>query len=70
MISIKREYSMSNADLCILASNFVVFITRDSTQFAARGVNAGAKFNVELRIDFLRDIIVNLNSRKPTQPKL
>jgi len=36
----KRKYSMSNADLCMLASNFVVIMTRDTTQFALRGVNA------------------------------
>ena len=33
---------MSVADLCVLASNFVVFMNRDVAQFAARGVNAAA----------------------------
>src|SRR4030066_1664921 len=42
MKEIKREYNMTNAELCMLASNFVVFMTRDATEFAARGVNTAA----------------------------
>jgi len=34
----KRNYTMSNFELCGLASNFVSFMTRDATQFTARGV--------------------------------
>ncbi len=39
---LEREYNMSNADLAMLASNFVVFMNRDSAEFAARGVDAAA----------------------------
>ncbi len=35
-----REYTMSNADLAMMASNFVVFMNRDAPLFAARGVDA------------------------------
>jgi uncharacterized protein YutD len=40
MKEVAREYTMSNADLCMLASNFIVFMTRDATEFAARAVDA------------------------------
>ncbi len=36
----RKEYMMSNADLAMMASNFVVFMNRDSAEFAARGVDA------------------------------
>ena len=39
---VEREYNMSNADLAMLASNFVVFMNRDSANFAVRGVDAAA----------------------------
>ena len=39
---VEREYNMSNADLAMLASNFVVFMNRDSAKFAVRGVDAAA----------------------------
>lgn len=35
-----RSYSMSDAELCLLASNFIVYMTRDATEFAARGVDS------------------------------
>ncbi len=40
MKEVKREYNMSNAELCMLASNFVVFMNRDSAFFVIRGVDA------------------------------
>lgn len=40
MKAIEREYNMSDADLCMLASNFVVFMNRDSAPFLVRGVAA------------------------------
>ncbi len=42
MIPVQREYNMADADLAMLASNFVVFMNRDSVEFAARGVDAAA----------------------------
>ncbi len=33
---------MTDADLCMFASNLVVFMTRDSVEFAAKGVDAAA----------------------------
>ena len=42
MKEINRDYNLTNAELCMLASNFVVFMNRDSTEFAARGVDAAA----------------------------
>lgn len=35
-----KEFAMSFSDLCMLASNLVVYMTRDATEFAARGVTA------------------------------
>jgi hypothetical protein len=40
MEELKRDYTMSNPDLCQLVSNMVSFMTRDATEFAARGVDA------------------------------
>jgi hypothetical protein len=40
MKAVERDYNISNAELCMMASNFVVFMNRDSTEFAARGVDA------------------------------
>ena len=37
-----KKFSMSYADLAMFTSNLVVTITRDSAEFAARGVNAAA----------------------------
>lgn len=31
---LERKYNISNADLCQLASDFVVFMNRDAVQFA------------------------------------
>ena len=42
MVPVTRKYTMSNYDLAQLASDFVVFMTRDATEFAARGVDAAA----------------------------
>ena len=42
MKEITRDYNMSNAELCMLTSNFVVFMNRDASLFAARGVDAAA----------------------------
>ena len=38
MIVEKRNYTMSDADLMFLVGDFVSFMTRDETQFTARGV--------------------------------
>jgi len=35
-----RTYNMSDADLCMFTSNLVGFITRDTIEFAAKGVSA------------------------------
>ncbi len=40
MKEITRDYNMSNAELCMLASNFVVFMNRDAALFLIRGVAA------------------------------
>jgi hypothetical protein len=37
-----RSYSMSDAELCLFASNIVVYMNRDSTEFANRGIDAAA----------------------------
>lgn len=42
MKSISRKYTMTNFDLAQLTSDFVVFMTRDATEFAARGVDGAA----------------------------
>ena len=39
MKAIEREYNLTNAELCMLASNFVVFMNRDEAEFDARGVD-------------------------------
>ncbi|MCX6154857.1 MAG: hypothetical protein NT007_11935 [Candidatus Kapabacteria bacterium] len=41
MKEINRDYSMSNAELSILAAKIIANMTRDSTQFATRGVDSG-----------------------------
>lgn len=38
MNSLKRDYRMSDADLCMLTSNLVVFMNRDRIHFTARGI--------------------------------
>lgn len=40
MIEIRTNYKMSNADLCMFTSNLITFMTRDSAEFAARGVDS------------------------------
>ncbi len=40
MTKAKREYSLSDSELMIFASNLVGFMTRDAVQFAERGVTA------------------------------
>lgn len=40
MKTVERKYNMSNFDLAQLASDYVVFMTRDATEFDARVVNA------------------------------
>lgn len=42
MKELTKDYRMSNADLAMYASNLVGFMNRDSTEFAARGVDAAA----------------------------
>ncbi len=42
MIEVRKIYMMSNAELCMMASNFVVFMNRDSAPFLVRGVDAAA----------------------------
>ncbi|MCX6154882.1 MAG: hypothetical protein NT007_12060 [Candidatus Kapabacteria bacterium] len=42
LLSLTRNYIMSDADLCMFASNLISFLTRDLTEFEAFGVNAGA----------------------------
>ena len=37
---IKRDYTMSDSELCMFTTNLVQTITRDATEFAARGVDA------------------------------
>jgi hypothetical protein len=37
-----RDYSLMDSELALYASDLVTFMTRDATEFAARGVNAGA----------------------------
>lgn len=39
MLVIRRKYKMSDSDLCMFTSNLVALMTRDSTEFAARGVD-------------------------------
>lgn len=36
----KKEYTLSNPELMFLAGDFVVFMNRDTTEFAVRGVDA------------------------------
>jgi len=40
MKEIIREYNMTDAKLCMVVSNIIVFIKRDSTEFEVRGVDA------------------------------
>ncbi len=40
MTTLTRNYSMSDADLCLFTSNLVVTMTRDQAQFTIRGVTA------------------------------
>ncbi|MCX6153732.1 MAG: hypothetical protein NT007_06200 [Candidatus Kapabacteria bacterium] len=40
MNSSKRNYSMTDADLCMFTSNLVVTMTRDQTEFTARGITS------------------------------
>ena len=40
MEEIVRNYNMSNADLCMFTSNLIVKMTRDSAEFAERGVDS------------------------------
>ena len=40
MKAIKRNYAMSNSALADLAGDYVTYMTRDATEFAARGVDA------------------------------
>lgn len=42
MKEIERNYNMTNSALAQLVSDFIVFMTRDATEFAARGVDAAA----------------------------
>ncbi len=35
-----RNYTMSDAELCMFTSNLVGLMTRDATEFAAKGVDA------------------------------
>ena len=36
----KRDYTLTDAELCMFTSNLVVTMTRDATEFAAKGVDA------------------------------
>ena len=38
MKPLRREYMMSNAELCMLASNFIIFLAIDATEFVTRGI--------------------------------
>lgn len=38
MTELKRDYTMSNPDLCMLVGNLVSFMTRDNVEFTARSV--------------------------------
>ena len=40
MRAVEREYNISNAELMFLVGDFVVYMTRDATEFAARGVDS------------------------------
>lgn len=40
MDPIKRDYTMSDPDLCMFTSNLVITMTRDQAQFTTRGVTA------------------------------
>jgi len=40
MTELKKEFALSFADLCMLASNLVILMNRDSVQFLTRGVTA------------------------------
>jgi hypothetical protein len=40
MVALTRNYSFSDAELAMLASNLVAFMTRDQTQFTARGITS------------------------------
>jgi hypothetical protein len=40
MDSVKRDYTLSDADLCMFTSNLVITMTRDQAQFTTRGVTA------------------------------
>lgn len=42
MKELTKKFSLSYADLCTFTSNLVANMTRDTVQFAVRGVNAGA----------------------------
>ncbi len=42
MEPLTRKYTMSNAALAQLVSDFIVFMSRDATEFAARGVDGGS----------------------------
>ncbi len=39
---LNRNYTLSDSELALFASNLVAFMTRDSAEFAARGVDAAA----------------------------
>lgn len=39
MLELRRNYKMSDSDLCMFTSNLITLMTRDSTEFAARGVD-------------------------------
>ncbi len=38
----KRNYTLTDAELAMFASNLVVFMNRDAAEFAAKGVDAAA----------------------------
>lgn len=42
IVAVKRNYALSDSELALFADALVTFMTRDSVQFAARGVNAAA----------------------------
>lgn len=42
MITVNRTYTISDAELNVFAGSLVVKMTRDTTQFASRGVNSAA----------------------------
>ncbi len=80
MNSLKRDYKMSDADLCMFASNIVMFMTRDGIQFTARGIteemiasfeNLGNAFEIFPNDNFyFADYLTAVESKNATRESL